>query len=70
MMHTMTIKVEDSVISRFQAFLKTNFPKNKVQIIADVIDDSDEEREILAMSNISANTIEEWKDSSEDEIWK
>lgn len=70
MMHTMTIKVEDNVIHKFQAFLKTNFPKNKVQIIADVIDDSNREREVTTMSNISANTIEEWKDSSEDEIWK
>ena len=69
-MHTMTIEVEDSVIVKFQQFIKTSFPQHKVKIINVVVNTSDEIDEVIAMSDLSANAIKEWNDLSEDLVWK
>jgi len=67
----MTIEVEDSVIVKFQQFIKTSFPQHKVKIINDVVVNTpDETDEVIAMSDLSANAIKEWNDLSEDLVWK
>jgi len=66
----MTIEVEDSVIVKFQQFIKTSFPQHKVKIINVVVNTSDEIDEVIAMSDLSANAIKEWNDLSEDLVWK
>ena len=69
-MHTMTVKVEDSVLHKFQQFIKTTFPQNKVQIINDVVESNDEQQEVVAMANASACSVDDWAVKSEDDVWK
>ena len=59
-MHTMTIKVEDSVLHKFQQFIKISFPQNKVQIINDIVESDADRDEVITISNTSANSIDEW----------
>ena len=74
-MHTIKLNVEDSVFNKIIYFLK-NLPKDEVSIIEDkIIDKSqvemiEESSEVKLFSNHSANLIEDWKDVSEDDIWK
>ena len=69
-MHTMTIKVEDSVLHKFQQFIKTSFPQNKVQIINDIVETNTEQVEVIAMANASANSVDNWVAECEDDVWK
>ncbi|RLA72032.1 MAG: hypothetical protein DRG24_04050 [Epsilonproteobacteria bacterium] len=69
-MHTMTLKIEDSVIDKVKLFLKS-FPKSNIEIIADdttVIKKGNSD--VVAMTEQSANTVEDWKSKSEDAVWK
>ena len=74
-MHTIKLHIEDKVFDKVIYFLK-NLPKNEVQIEEDNIKEYslaelyEDKIEIKSFSNHSANLIEEWKDSSEDDIWK
>lgn len=65
-MHTLTVKIQDEVFDKI-FYLLNSLPKNEVEIVEVEISD---ESETIAFSNHSANLIEEWKDSKEDEIWK
>lgn len=71
-MHTIKLNVDDTVLDKVIYFLQS-LPKNKVFIVEKkkvndcVVEDSSE---VKAYSNHSANLIEEWMDSSEDEVWK
>ena len=51
-----------------------NLPKNEVIIVEDIQthtnNDQDEKSDVNTYSNHSANTIDEWKELSEDDIWK
>ena len=68
-MHTLTLKISDSVLDKITYFLK-NLPEKDVKIISDVPSkESKKDDEIQTFSNHSANTIKEWKDKSEDEVW-
>ena len=74
-MHTIKLHIEDKVFDKVIYFLQ-NFPKNEVSIVEENTNDSsiqdlnNDNLETKAFSNHSANLIEEWKDSSEDDIWK
>jgi hypothetical protein len=74
-MHTIKLHIEDKVFDKVIFFLQ-NLPKNEVSIIESnrhesaLTTNSEDNLEIKAFSNHSANLIEEWKDSSEDNIWK
>ncbi len=74
-MHTVKLHIEDRVFDKVIYFLK-NLPKNEVLIEEDSIKEYsitelyEDKIETKAFSNHSANLIEEWKDSSEDDIWK
>jgi len=78
-MHTLKLNIEDSIFDKVIFFLKT-LPKNKVSIVEekmlnqnidqDINYVSEDSSNTLAFSNHSANIIDEWRDGSEDEIWK
>ena len=70
-MHTIKLHIEDKVFDKVIYFLQ-NLPKNEVSIVEENTNESSIEDvlETKAFSNHSANFIEEWKDSSEDDIWK
>jgi hypothetical protein len=74
-MHTIKLHIQDKVFDKVIYFLK-NLPKNEVLIEEDNIKEYsiselyEDKIEIKSFSNHSANLIEEWKDSSEDDIWK
>lgn len=74
-MHTVKLHIEDKVFDKVIYFLK-NLPKNEVFIEEDNIREYSltelykDKIETKSFSNYSANLIEEWKDSSEDNIWK
>jgi hypothetical protein len=70
-MHTIKIEVEDSIYSHIM-FLLNNLNKKELKIIEDKKISSiktNERDDIEIFSNHSANIIEEWKDSDEDQIW-
>lgn len=71
-MHIIKLNVDDSVLDKIMYFLQ-NLPKNKVFIVENkVVNDSviEDDLEVQVYSNHSANLIEEWRDDSEDEVWK
>lgn len=74
-MHTIKLHIEDRVFEKVIYFLQ-NLPKNEVYIENESINESsiqdinNDRIETKAFSNHSASLIEEWKDSSEDDIWK
>jgi hypothetical protein len=72
-MHTIKLQVQDSIYSHIMFFLQ-NLNTKELKIIEDtkvshnnIVENNSE---ISAFSNHSANLIEEWKDITEDEIWK
>ena len=74
-MHTIKLNVQDSIYGHIMFFLN-NLNTRELEIIEDKNIESvsklenHENSEITAFSNHSANLIDEWKDQSEDEIWK
>jgi hypothetical protein len=72
-MHSIRLEVDDSVFEKVIYFLR-NLPKDEVKIVEEIKNQNDKgyetESEIKAFSNHSANLIEDWKDTKEDEIWK
>ena len=74
-MHSIKLNVQDSIYSHIMFFLN-NLNSKELEIIEDKsIDyvsriDHHENLEIGAFSNHSANLIDEWKDESEDAVWK
>ena len=72
-MHSIKLNVDDSIYGHIMFLLK-NLNTKELEIIEDkVIDQSIVEQEDVletkAFSNHTANLIEDWKDSEEDEIW-
>ncbi len=72
-MHSIRLEIEDSVFDKVIYFLQ-NLPKDEVKIVEETknkVDKSSKtESDIKAYSNHSANLIEDWKETDEDEIWK
>jgi len=74
-MHTLKLNIQDSVFDKIIYFLQ-NLPKNEVSIVEDKIvnnflaDFNEESSDVKSFSNHTANLIEEWKDTSEDDVWK
>ncbi len=74
-MHTIKLHIEDKVFDKVIYFLQ-NLPKNEVYIEKENINEfsiqdmNNDKLETKTFSNHSANLIEDWKDSSEDDIWK
>ena len=74
-MHSIKLNVQDSIYSHIM-FLLNNLNTRDLEIVEDKTIESiseikyNENSEINAFSNHSANLIDEWKDESEDEIWK
>ncbi len=75
-MHTITLKVQDSIYDHIM-FLLSNLSTKKLEIIEDKIVPAASEElidssnyDIQAFSNHSANLIDDWKGIEEDEIWK
>jgi hypothetical protein len=68
-MHSIRLDIQDNVFDKVIYFL-SNLPKNEVKIVEDKISkDSSFDEDIQSFSNHSANLIEEWKDTHEDDIW-
>ncbi|MEA2049088.1 MAG: hypothetical protein U9O64_11665 [Campylobacterota bacterium] len=71
-MHSIKLEIKDNVFDKVIYFLQ-NLPKNEVTIIEDIEilpnNDEDEKSNLNAYSNHSANTINDWKEHSEDNIW-
>jgi hypothetical protein len=74
-MHSIKLNVQDSIYGHIM-FLLNSLNSKDLEIIEDKTIESigkvkyNENSEINAFSNHSANLIDEWKDDSEDEIWK
>ena len=71
-MHTIKLNVQDSIYDHI-IFLLKNLNTRDLEIIEDKTTESTEyteNSEISAFSNHSANLIDEWKENSEDEVWK
>lgn len=72
-MHTIKLQVQDSIYGHI-IFLLKNLNTKELKIIEDRMLDRkelpQEDGEVRAFSNHSANLIDEWRESSEDEVWK
>ena len=71
-MHTIKLEVQDSIYDHIMFILKHLNTKD-LKIIEEHNRNTDmieESMQTQAFSNHSANTIEEWKDESEDDIWR
>jgi len=72
-MHSIRLEIEDSVFDKVIYFLQ-NLPKDEVKIVEGVKNKGHKRYEtkldIKAYSDHSANLIEDWKETGEDEIWK
>jgi len=71
-MYAVKLNIEDSVFDKIIYFLQ-NLPQNKVQIVEKKQINTkvaNETLEIQTFSNHSANLIQEWKNETEDEVWK
>lgn len=72
-MHSIKLEIKDNVFDKVIYFLQ-NLPKNEVTIVEDMEihpnNDEDEKSDLNAYSSHSANTIDEWKECTEDDIWK
>ena len=68
-MHSIRLDIQDNVFDKVIYFL-SNLPKNEVKIVEDkILKDSSFDEDIQSLSNHSANLIEEWKDTQEDDVW-
>lgn len=69
-MHTIKLQVQDTIYSHIMFFLK-NLSSKELQIIEDKeIQKYEESKDVQAFSNHSANLVNEWRDDSEDEVWR
>jgi hypothetical protein len=72
-MHSVKLEIKDNVFDKVIYFLQ-NLPKNEVTIVENIEtkpnNDEDDKSDLNAYSNHAANTIDEWKELSEDDIWK
>lgn len=67
-MHTIKLQVTDNAYAHIM-YLLQNLKTDDLKIIEDR-EDISQTQETLAFANHSANLIDEWKDESEDEVWK
>ena len=72
-MHTIKLQIKDSIYDHIMFLLK-NLNSKGLKIIEDKkMNDheyQDNDKDIYAFSNHAANTVEDWHDISEDDIWK
>lgn len=72
-MHTIKLQVQDSIYGHVMFFLN-NLQTKELKIIEDQVVDMSKQlnefQETQAFSNHTANLIDEWKELSEDDIWK
>ena len=68
-MHTLKLNIKDNVFDKVVYFLN-NLPKDDVIIVEDKIIFDKDISETQAFSNHTVNLIDEWKDDSEDDVWK
>jgi len=72
-MHTIKLQVADNVYAHIMFLLKSLNSKDLKILENKKINQtaiSEDIEELYAFSNHSANLIDEWKESSEDEVWK
>ena len=72
-MHTLKLNIQDNVFDKVIYFLQ-NLPVNEVSIVEDkiiksTVNSSDDSSDTKAFSNHTANLIEDWRDTSEDDVW-
>ena len=67
-MHTIKLNIRDNAYEHI-LYILSNLGKDKVEIVEDYLVSTtiNEESEISAYSNHSANLIDEWKDTDEEE---
>jgi hypothetical protein len=72
-MHTIKLEIKDSIYDHIMFLLK-NLNSKELKIIEDKkmndYGSQDNDKDIYAFSNHAANTVEEWHNTDEDEIWK
>jgi hypothetical protein len=70
-MHTVKLEMSDSIYSHIMFLLKNlNSKELKITEETDSFEYKQDEQDTKNFSNHSANCIQEWKGSSEDEVWK
>jgi len=67
-MHTIKLQIQDSIYDHIMFLLK-NLNTKELKIIEDN-GSTGKDDEVMVYANHTANTIEDWHDESEDEIWK
>ncbi len=72
-MHTIKLQVQDGIYSHIMFFLK-NLNTQDLKILEDKEVNTaympEKADNVKAFSNHSANLIDEWKEVSEDDVWK
>ena len=68
-MHSIKLEIKDSVFDKVIYFLQ-NLPNDEVKIVKSIKSSNEDKSDIKVYSDHSANLIEEWKESVEDDIWK
>ncbi|MDY0122155.1 MAG: hypothetical protein RBR54_09450 [Sulfurimonas sp.] len=68
-MHTIKLQVNESIYSHIMFFLK-NLNSKELQILEDVQDCQQDTQELKAFTDHSAHLVDDWKDESEDAIWR
>ncbi len=69
-MRSIRLEIEDSVFDKVIDFLK-HLPSKDIVIIENKdVKHIEQDGELIHFSNHSASQIDEWRDKSEDDIWK
>jgi len=70
-MHTIKIEINDNIYDHIMFILK-NLNSKELRIVEDkqISKSQERDQDIYAFSNHAANTIENWHDENEDEVWK
>jgi len=68
-MPSVKLEIEDSVFDKVIYFLQ-NLSKDEVKMVKSIKSSDEDKSDIKVYSDHSANLIEEWKESTEDDTWK
>ncbi|SHO80462.1 hypothetical protein MNB_SV-15-1330 [hydrothermal vent metagenome] len=68
-MHTIKLQVEDNIYEHIMFFLN-NLNRKDLKIIENKSTPKILDEDLTLFSNHTANLIDDWKDDSEDDIWK
>lgn len=67
-MHTVKLEISEQAFEKVMYLLKS-LPKNDVKIVGGQGIDMENQTDIKAFGEHTANLIEDWRDAAEDKIW-